>query len=105
MFSLDRAKIWLKSFIDHRLLLLLIPAALSLSSDLAVFKTLAYSVSAILFIVAISHWMRKVIMYFIDLEELLAKAKTEAMAASIVYLSTTLYMCVLVVCTVWWVRG
>ena len=95
----------LKSFFDHRLLLLLIPACLALSTKLPVFITLIYSLSAILFIVAVSHWLRKVVMYFIDLEELLEVAKQSPVACAVVYLATTIYMSVLVICAVWWVRG
>jgi hypothetical protein len=98
-------KHWFKSFLDHRLFFLLLPAAAVLMSDRPVFYSLLFSISAILFIVGVGHWLRQMQMHYISMGELAGKAKETSIGAAIVFFATAAYSAVLVMCTVWWVRG
>lgn len=98
-------KRWFSPFIDRRLVLLTLPALAALATDLPVLISLVYSISAVLFIVAVSHWMRQVILHYVDMSELMGKAKESSLGSALIYLATTIYMSVLVICAIWWVRG
>lgn len=102
---MQKLRLWFKSFFDFRLLLLLGPASYMLATDLPVFKTLLYSICAMLVIVGVAHWLRQVVMHYVELGKLIASAERDPMASAVVVLSVCLFMSVLVGGMIWWVRG
>ena len=105
MLTMQKVQRWFKSFFDFRLLLLIGPASYMLATDMPVFKTLLYSISAMLLIVGVAHWLRQVVMHYVELGDLIDSARRDPMASAVVVLAVCLFMSVLVGGMIWWVRG
>lgn len=95
----------LKSFVDLRVLILILPALAVLFSVRPVAQSLLYSMCGMLVIAGLSHWVRKVALPYTDMEEFAEIAKREPLAAALVFLSISLLLCTLIIGTVLWVRG
>lgn len=88
---------------DVRLWVLLIPALLILSTDMAVMMTLLYSMSAILVVVAMTHTVRRVLFHYLDLADLARKASESPTGAATVFLGVCILIAFIVLSTALWI--
>lgn len=97
-----RSKGWRRYIPDVRELILVIPAVLVLATDMPVFLTLLYALSAILLVVALSHFVRKVLYPYVDLEITTGKALETPTGAAIVFAGVSFVVgCVILGAAIW----
>ena len=93
---------WRRFIPDIRELILVIPAILVLITDMPVFLTLLYTLSAILLVVALSHFVRKVLYPYVDLELATTKALETPTGSALVFLGISFVVgCVVLGTAVW----
>lgn len=88
---------------DKRLWALLIPAIAALSFDVPVMLTLLYSLTAILVVVALAHFIRRVLMPYIDLEIVVQQATSTGTGAGAVFLGVCIFLSSIVMATAMWI--
>lgn len=91
---------------DLRALIMIIPALIIMALiDLAVVKTLLFSVCGIVLLIGFMHWLRKLALPYFEWHEFSESAKGHPMAAAVVILAVSILFSSLVLATVLWVRG
>ena len=88
---------------DSRLWVLLIPALGILAADIPVMLTLLYSLSAIMVVLAMTHFMRRILMHYIDLEEMADFAADTPLGAGLVFCGVCLIISAIVLATAIWI--
>lgn len=97
-----QTKGWKRFLPDVRELILVVPATLVLMTDMPVFLTLLYALSAILLVVALSHFVRKVLYPYVDLEVVTQKAQETPTGAALVFIGISLVVgCVVLGAALW----
>ena len=88
---------------DSRLWVLLIPALAVLAIDMPVMLTLLYSLSAMMVVLAMAHFMRRILMHYIDLEEMADIAADTPLGAGLIFLGVALITSSIVIATSIWI--
>jgi hypothetical protein len=88
---------------DWRLLVLIIPALVVLSTDLPILLTLGYALSAILLVVALAHFARRILFPYLDLEVISNRAVQSPAGAGLVFLGTALIILAVILGTAVWI--
>jgi hypothetical protein len=95
----------LKTLVDDRLFIMLVPALCFLWSDLAVLYSLTYAVAIVVALVAVAHSLRLLILPYLSMRAIVAKATEAPMAAAVMFSSTLAFMGMLVYAMVAWIQA
>jgi hypothetical protein len=95
----------LKTLLDARLFVMLLPALAFLWMDSAVLFSLTYAVAIVVALVAVSHSLRMLIFPYVSLSDVVTSATREPLSAAILYASTLGFMLFLVQTMVAWIQA
>jgi hypothetical protein len=95
----------LRTLIDDRLLIMLLPALLVIVTDQPVLYSLGYAVAIVVAIVAVAHSLRLLLLPYVSLSKLVEAASENAMAAAVVFTSVLVFMGVIVHAMVAWIQA
>jgi hypothetical protein len=95
----------LKTLVDARLVVMLLPALAFLWIDSAVLFSLTYAVAIVVALVAVSHSLRMLIFPYVSLSDAVKSASSEPLSGAIIYAATLAFMVFLVQTMVAWIQA
>jgi hypothetical protein len=95
----------LKTLLDDRLIIMLIPALIVLCTDLPVLFSLGYAVAIVVAIVAVAHSLRLLILPHIKMGELVGAAACNPLSAAVVFATVLGFMGLIVHAMVAWIQA
>lgn len=95
----------LKTLLDDRLVIMLIPALVVLCTDTAVLFSLGYAVAIVVAIVAVAHSLRLLLLPYVSMRELVTAALFSPTAAAAVFISILIFLSTLVYAMVAWIQA
>ncbi|MFW6855401.1 hypothetical protein ACODYM_29340 [Burkholderia gladioli] len=93
---------WLASVIDDRFLILMIPSALVLASDMPTLMTLLYVLSLIISLVGVAHWLRLILFPHFDARAMFVRIEENAIACAITVASMTFMLLAMFAGLLYW---
>jgi hypothetical protein len=95
----------LKTLLDDRLIIMLIPALLVLCTDLPVLFSLGYAVAIVVAIVAVAHSLRLLMLPHVKLGYLVFQAGQSPISAALVFATVLGFMGLIVHAMVAWIQA
>jgi len=95
----------LRTLLDDRLLVMLVPALCILSTDMAVMFSLGYAVAIVVAITAVAHSIRRLLFPYLSIGKLLNEAIKTPMSAAIVAVAMFCFMAMMVYSMVAWIQA
>jgi hypothetical protein len=95
----------LKTLLDDRLLIMLVPALVVLLSDTAVLFSLGYAVAIVVAIVAVAHSLRLLLLPYVSMSDLVKQATSAPLSAAIVFATVLGFMGLIVHAMVAWIQA
>jgi amino acid permease len=95
----------IKTLLDDRLVIMLIPALLILCTDVTVLYSLGYAVAIVIAIVAVAHSVRLLLMPYLNLGRLIEMASSSSTASAVVVTAVLFFMAMLVHSMVAWIQA
>jgi len=95
----------LKTLVDDRLLIMLIPALVVLTFDTAVLFSLAYAIAIVVAIVAVAHSLRLLLLPYVSMRQLVDMASQSPGSSACVFVAVLCFMGLVVHSMVAWIQA